>query len=133
MIILSQKETNNHMISLICGICNTTYKNLSVEQKETLRHGEQSGGCQWGGGWDGVEWKVEVRCKLLEIGWITNKILLHSTGNYIQYPMTKHNVKKNTKYNVYMCINESLFYTAKINTTLYISSTSIKKKKPRTL
>ena len=78
----------------------------------------------------GVEWKVEVsRCSLLEIGRITNKILLHSTGNYIQYPITKHNVKKNTKYNVYMCINESLFYAAKINTTLYISSTSIKKKK----
>ena len=30
------------------------------------------------------------RCKLLYIGWISNKILLYSTGNYIQYPVINH-------------------------------------------
>ena len=32
-----------------------------------------------------------VRCKLVCIGWINNKVLLYSTGNYIQYPVINHN------------------------------------------
>ena len=33
----------------------------------------------------GIEWEFGVsRCKLLYIGWINNKVLLYSTGNYIQ-------------------------------------------------
>ena len=57
MITPNESERNNHMVSVICGVCNTRYKILSVEQKETHRHGDQSGGCQWGGGWGrgGVE------------------------------------------------------------------------------
>ena len=40
-------------------------------------------------GWDG---EVGVsRYKLLSIGWINNKVLLCSTGNYIQYPVINHN------------------------------------------
>ena len=35
-----------------------------------------------------------VRCKLVCIGWINNKVLLYSTGNYIQYPVINHNEKK---------------------------------------
>ena len=39
----------------------------------------------------GMEWEFGInRCKLLYIEWI-NKVLLYSTGNYIQYPMIKHN------------------------------------------
>ena len=35
-----------------------------------------------------MEWEVGVsRCKLLYIGRINNKVLLHSTGNYMQYPI----------------------------------------------
>ena len=29
----------------------------------------------------GLEWEVGVRCKLLYIEWINNKVLLYSTGN----------------------------------------------------
>ena len=37
------------------------------------------------------------RCKLLYIGWINNKVLLYSTGNYILYPVINHNGKKYEK------------------------------------
>ena len=33
------------------------------------------------------------RCKLLHTEWISNKVLLCSTGNYIQYPAINHNGK----------------------------------------
>ena len=43
----------------------------------------------------GMEWEVGFgRCKLLYIEWIKNKVLLYSTGNYIQYPMINHNGKE---------------------------------------
>ena len=42
----------------------------------------------------GMEWEVGVsRCKLLYIEWINNKVLLYSTGKYIQNPVIKHNGK----------------------------------------
>ena len=34
------------------------------------------------------------RHKLLYIEWINKKVLLHSTGNYIQYSKINHNVKE---------------------------------------
>ena len=65
-----------------------TQMNLSMKQKQTHGHREQTGGCQGGGGWGGTEWEVGVsRCKLLYIECINNKVLLYSTENYIQYPM----------------------------------------------
>ena len=37
------------------------------------------------------DWEFGIRrCKLLYIEWINNNVLLHSTGNYIQYPVTNH-------------------------------------------
>ena len=38
-----------------------------------------------------------IRCKLVHIGWINNKVLLCSTGNYIQYPVINHNRKEYEK------------------------------------
>ena len=46
-----------------------------------------------GGGEMGWEFGVS-RCKLADIGWINNKVLLQSTGNNVQYPGTNHNEKK---------------------------------------
>ena len=54
-----------------------------------------------------------------------NKILLCSTGNCIQYPGINHSGKEYEK-KIYMCITESLYCTAEINTTLSINYTSIK-------
>ena len=46
-----------------------------------------------GGG--GMDWKFGVsRCKPLYIEWINNKVLLNSTGKYIQYPVINHNGKE---------------------------------------
>ena len=43
----------------------------------------------------GMEWEVGVsRCKLLYIEWISNKVLLYVTENYIQYLMINSNGKK---------------------------------------
>ena len=71
--------------------------NLSTKQKQTQRHREQTCSCQGGGGrGDGrqMEWEFGVsRCKLLYIEWINRTVLLYSTGNYIQYPVTDHNGK----------------------------------------
>ena len=60
---------------------------------------------------------------LREKSWIQNSviivtILLHSTGNYIQYPVINHNGKEFKKKNVYMCITESLCCTSETNTKL---------------
>ena len=69
------------------------------------------------GGRRGMEWEFGVsRCKLFYIGWINNKVLLYSTGNYIQHAVINHNGKEYKKKDVYMCITESLCCTAEINT-----------------
>ena len=49
---VSQKEKDkHHIISLICGILNTTQMNTSTKQKQIHRHREQTCGCQGGEGW----------------------------------------------------------------------------------
>ena len=58
---------------------------------------------QEGGGWGRMEWEVEVsRCKLLYIEWINKKVLVFSTGNYIQYPGLNHHGREYLKKNVYI-------------------------------
>ena len=38
------------------------------------------------------DWELGIsRCQLLYTGWINNKVLLYSSGNYIQHPVIKHN------------------------------------------
>ena len=57
--------------------------NFSPEKKP---HGlgEQTCGCQGGGGGAWMDWESRVNgCKLLLLEWISNEILLYSTGNYI--------------------------------------------------
>jgi len=49
----------------------------------------------------GMGWKFWINsCKLLYIEWINNKVLLCSTGNYIQYPFISHNGKECEKENI---------------------------------
>ena len=61
------------------------------------------------GGEGGMEWEFGVsRCKLLYIEWINNKVLLYSTGNYIQYPVINHNGKEYKRECMHVCIYVSL-------------------------
>ena len=77
--------------------------NISKTQKQTHRHKEQTCGCQRGGGRGGKDWEFWIsRCKLLHIGWINNKVLLYSPGNYIQYPVINHNGKEYEKECIYV-------------------------------
>ena len=87
---VSQKEKDKYlMILLICGICNMAQMYLPIEQKQIYGFGEHSCGCQGGG--SGMDWKFGVnRCKLLHLEWISNEILLYSTGNYIQSLVIEH-------------------------------------------
>ena len=74
----------------------------------------------WGGRWGSCfvfilkQWKFEVsRCKLVHLKWISNEVLLYSTGNYIQslgLDMMEDNIRN--------IISGSLCYTAEIGTTL---------------
>ena len=58
--------------------------NLSTEKKQTHGLGEQSCGCQRGEEGSGMAWEFGVsKGKLLHLEWISNEILLYSTGNYI--------------------------------------------------
>ena len=70
-----------------------------------LRLREQLHGCQWSGGQEGVDWEFWIsRCKLSYIEWISNKVLLYSTGNYIQNPVINYNRKEYKKECI--CISE---------------------------
>ena len=56
----SQKENDKyHMISFICGIYNLAQMNLSTEQKQTHRQGEQTCGRPVGG--EGVGWTGSLK------------------------------------------------------------------------
>ena len=54
------------------------------------------------------------------MGWINNKVLLYSTGNYTEYSVVNHNGKEYEKVYKYInvCITGSLYCTEEINTTL---------------
>ena len=59
--------------------------NLSTEQKQTQRHGEQTWGCQGEGTGREMDREFGVsRCKFLHLEWISNEVLLYSSGNYIR-------------------------------------------------
>ena len=60
-----KEEDKYHMISLISGNYGT---NKPFHRKETHELGEQTCGCQEGGGGSGIDWESEVnRCKLLPL------------------------------------------------------------------
>ena len=77
--------------------------NETFHRKENHGLGEQTYGFQGGGGGSGVVGELGInRCRLLPLEWISNEILLCSTGNYVQSLMMEHdNVRKK---NVYMYV-----------------------------
>ena len=80
---VSQKEkAKYHMISHIWNLIYGT--NEPFHRKETHELGEQTCDCQGGERGSGMDWEFRVNsCKLLHLEWLSNEILLYSTGNYI--------------------------------------------------
>ena len=57
-----------------------------IENRFVVAKGEGGGG--------GMDWEFGTgRCKLLYTEWIKDKVLLYSTGNYIQYLIINYNEK----------------------------------------
>ena len=51
----------------------------------------------------GMDWEFGIsRCKLFYTEWINNKVLLHGTGNHIQYPVINHKGKEYDKECIYV-------------------------------
>ena len=79
------------------------------------------------------KWNTDSCHPSLVILIINNKVLLYSTGNYIQYPEISHNSKENKKECVYICVCSlvkscQLFvtpWTAARQTFIYISSVQL--------
>ena len=94
---LSKSERERQIPNEITYIWYLIYStNEPFPRKETHGLGEQTCGCQVGGRGSGMDWEFGVnRCKLLPLEWISNEILLCSTGNYIWSLMMEHdNVRK---------------------------------------
>ena len=71
------------------------------------------------GGERGRGWELGIsRCKLLHLEWISNEVLLHSTGNLIQSLGIEHEGRYYRKGNLSICLSGSLFCTAELDTTL---------------
>ena len=69
----------------------------NVKNRLVVAKGKGAGG--------GVEWEAGAsRCKRLHIECRNSKVQLYNTEYYLQYPMIRHNGKKYTKKNVYICI-----------------------------
>ena len=88
-----------------------TYKRETDSQTQRtdlwLSRGQGHGG--------GMDWGFGIRrCKLLYREWINSKVLLHSTGNYIQYPVII--MEKYEKEYICICTAETFCCTAEINT-----------------
>ena len=89
-----------------------TQRNLSMKQKQIHRHREHTCGFKAG---EEINWKFGIsRCRLSYVEWI-NKILLHSTGNCIQYPVINHNgITLLNKRNEHNTVNQWYFNKIKI-------------------
>ena len=70
-------------------------KSLTVENGLVVAKDERRGGGK------GRELGIS-RCNLVYIGWINTSVLLDSTGNDIQHPVTNHDGKEHEKEHVHM-------------------------------
>ena len=70
-----------------------------------------------GEGW--MDWEYVVnKHKLLHLEWISNEVLLYTTGNYMQSLEIEHDRRQCEKKSVYIYMTRSLCCTAKIDRTL---------------
>ena len=90
--------------------------NLFTKQKQTHRPRKQTYGYQRGNVGGGNKLEVQDQQIQTTLHKINNKVLLYSTGNYIQYLTINYNEKESEK--KYICITESLCCIPETNTTL---------------
>ena len=65
----------------------------NIENRFVVARGE--------GGRSGMDWEFGVgRCKLLHLEWVSDEVLLYSTGNYIQSLWIEHDGREYEKKNV---------------------------------
>ena len=85
------------------------------------------------GGGGGMDWEFGIsRCKLLYVGWIKSKVLLYSTGNYIQYHVISQNGKGYEKEYVYIYVYNWITLLYSRNLTQHCKSTVLQLNKKRT-
>ena len=66
-----------------------------------------------------MDWEFgPSRCKPLYLEWISNKVLLYSTGDYIQLLVIEHDERQYDKKSIYIHMTGSLCYTVEIDRTL---------------
>ena len=101
-----KQKDRNHTTSLISKIWHKwTYlqsrnRLTDTEDKLVIAKGERGG----------KDWEFGIsRCKLLCIGWISNKVLLHNMGNYIQYPVINYSRQQYFKKNCLYVHNVQLY------------------------
>ena len=65
-----------------------TQMNLSTKQKQAHKHRQLTCGCQGEKSGRGKDWELGINiCKRVYREWVNNKVLLYSTGKYIQNPV----------------------------------------------
>ena len=68
----------------------------------------------------GMDWEFGVnRCRLLHLEWISNEVLPHDTGNYIQYPVVNGNGKESFFKRMYIHICMSMCVCVYIYLCIY--------------
>ena len=77
------------------GCISEAETDTDIENRIMLANMEEGAGVQ--------DWEFEIiKRKLLYTGWINNKVLLYSTGNYIQYHVINNNGKEYEKEHAYV-------------------------------
>ena len=96
----------------VLQIYNGTLLSHKKNKKQTHRHWEQTCGCQGFGEREGWTGSVGLADENRHV-WNGLTARSHSTGNYIQYSVINHNGKE-YKNNAYVCVTESVCWTAEL-------------------
>ena len=108
IIILSKSERESQIPYDITDMWNIKY---GTNEPIYMAPKEQTGGCQ-GGGSGGMDCEFGLgRYNLLHLEWINDKVLMSSTGNYIQYLLINHNGKEDKKECIYVYNGVTLLYS----------------------
>ena len=98
IIVLSKSEREGQIPYDITYMWNLSCDTNESANRTDSRTENQLVAAQGKGTGEGMVWEAGVsRCELLHIERISNKVLLHSTENYIQYPTISHNGKCSLK------------------------------------